>query len=76
MFIDAGPDFAGKTTPRTLRNRVAEVGKAFDLVKAKSRYRPIDMKSRLTTRSRPPLRIFMTRSLRSLLARLRSIDSM
>lgn len=34
IFIDAGPDFAGKTTPRTLRNRVAEMGKALDLVKA------------------------------------------
>ncbi len=36
MFIDAGPDFASKTTPRTLRNRVAEVGKALDLVKTQS----------------------------------------
>jgi hypothetical protein len=34
MFIDAGPDFAGKTTPRTLKNRVAEVDKALQLVKA------------------------------------------
>ena len=36
MFIDAGPDFAGKTTPRTLKNRVAEVGKALEFVKAKT----------------------------------------
>jgi hypothetical protein len=36
MFIDAGPDFAGKTTPRTLKNRVAETGKALDLVAAKA----------------------------------------
>jgi hypothetical protein len=36
IFIDASPDFARKTTPRTLRNRVAEVGKALELVKAKT----------------------------------------
>jgi hypothetical protein len=36
MFIDAGPDFSRKTTPRTLRNRVAEVGKALGLIQAKS----------------------------------------
>jgi len=36
IFIVAGPDFVRKTTPRTLRNRVAEVGKALELVKAKS----------------------------------------
>jgi hypothetical protein len=36
IFIDAGLDFVKNTTPRTLKNRVAEVGRALDLVKAQS----------------------------------------
>jgi len=36
MMIEAGSGFATNTTPRTLRNRVAEVGKALDLITAKS----------------------------------------
>jgi hypothetical protein len=31
-FIDVGPNFARQTTPRTLKNRVAELGKALDLI--------------------------------------------
>jgi hypothetical protein len=33
--IDINPDFAAKTTPKTLKNRVAEIGKALDLAKQK-----------------------------------------
>jgi hypothetical protein len=33
--IDMNPDFAAKTTPKTLKNRVAEIGKALELVKQK-----------------------------------------
>jgi hypothetical protein len=36
VFIDAGFDFVKNTTPRTLRNRVTEVGKALDLIRANS----------------------------------------
>ena len=34
FLVDVGPDFAKKTSPKTLKNRVAEIGKALDLVKA------------------------------------------
>lgn len=33
--VDLNPDFAAKTTPKTLKNRVAEIGKALELVAAK-----------------------------------------
>jgi hypothetical protein len=33
--VDVNPDFAAKTTPKTLKNRVSEVGQALELVKQK-----------------------------------------
>jgi hypothetical protein len=36
MMIDVSPDYATKTTPRTLRNRVAEMRQALDLVAKKA----------------------------------------
>lgn len=36
MVIDVSPDYAKKTTPRTLKDRVAEMGQALDLVAKKT----------------------------------------
>jgi hypothetical protein len=36
LFIDVGPDYSRKTTPRTLKNRVAEMGQALQVVARKA----------------------------------------